>query len=262
MRVFLPVMVDVARAAGDLALEYLASPHRTEVQFKGQADLLCEADRAVEELIRERLLESFEDVAFEGEEGGRYGDRNAEFCWLVDPIDGTTNYLNDLPFTVSIALLDRNETIAGVVHNPVGDELFSAARGQGAFLNDRPIRVSDQTDPARYIIGTGLPLDQHRFSQGSYERLHRLREQVAAVRILGSCANTLAHVACGRLDGYLEGPTGYVDFAAGVLLVQEAGGVVTDFWGEADWETNLTTTVGSKTCQPFLVDHTRHAPRN
>lgn len=259
---YMTEMKAVARAAGTLTLEYFNGPELENVTFKGQADLLCEADGAVEDLIRSRLTKSFPNVAFDGEEGGLQGNPDAEFRWWVDPIDGTTNFLSGLHYTISMALRHNDRTVAGIVFDPLADELFSAVLGQGAHMNHNAIRVSDQTDPARFVVGTGLPLDAHPFSVGAFDRLHDLREEVAAIRILGSCANSLAHVACGRLDGYLEGPTGYVDFAAGLLLVQEAGGVVTDFWGGQDWLSNLTTTVGSSHCQPVLLRHSKTARRH
>ena len=258
---YLPILVEVAREAGQLAQKYSENLKNLEVTFKGQADLFCEADGAVEKLIREQFLKYDPKIAFEGEEYGKQGPQDAELTWFVDPIDGTTNFLNGLHFTISIALMRGDTTIAGVVYDPSADEMFAAEHSHGATMNGRPIIVRDQDDVARFVVGTGLPLDEHRYSAGAYDRLHQIREKVAAVRIMGSCAISLAHVACGRLDGYFEGPTGVLDFAAGLLLVREAGGVTTDFWGQQKFDDNETTTVGSPLCQQFLLKYTSLAPK-
>lgn len=257
----LPIIVEVAREAGALTLEYAQDLAKLEVTFKGQADLLCEADGAVEQLIRNRFLNYNSDIAFVGEEFGKQGPQGAELVWLVDPIDGTTNFLSGLHFTISIALMHEETVIAGVVFDPIADEMFAAAINAGATLNGQPIQVRKQNDAARFVVGTGLPLDEHSFSTDAYDRLHQIREEVAAIRIMGSCAISLAHVACGRLDGYFEGPTGLLDFAAGLLLVREAGGVTTDFWGQQMFNDNKTTTVGSPHCQQFLQKYTSLAPK-
>ena len=200
-------------------------------------------------------------IAFIGEEGGRHGPSDAELQWIVDPIDGTTNFLSGLPFAISIALARGTEVLAGAVYAPVSNEMFCAAQGGGATLNGAPITVRTEHNPARFVVGTGLPLDLHRHSKGSYDRLHQLREQVAAIRILGSCALSLVHVASGRLDGYFEGPTGMLDCAAGLVVLNEAGGVVSDFWGEQDHASNGTFVAGAAPCQAFLTAVTRTSGR-
>ncbi len=258
----LPLIVDTAREAGRLAMRHFHTADTMEVSFKGQADLLCAADEEVETLIQKRLLAAGGDIAFVGEETGRSGPENAALQWIVDPIDGTTNFLSGLPFAISIALARGTDVLAGAIYAPVSDEMYVAAKGQGATLNGARISVRNQPDPARFVVGTGLPLDHYPHSAGAYERLHKIREQVAAVRIIGSCALSLAHVACGRLDGYFEGPTGFLDSAAGLVLLEEAGGTVTDFWGEPEHARNITFVAGSAKCQRFLSEVTRDAERN
>ncbi len=257
---YLPLMIDVARHAGASALKHHGQIEKMAVSFKGQADLLCEADEAVEKIIFERLQMAYPEVAFCGEEGGARGPSEAELSWVVDPIDGTTNFLSGLSFTISIALVKGKTPRAGVIYAPLEDEMFSGAIGGGAFLNGKAIKVRSQSDPARFVVGTGLPLDHHAHSRGAYDRLHHIREKVAAVRIMGSCALSLANVACGRLDGYFEGPTGFLDCAAGLVILKEAGGVVTDFWGNGDYADNITFTSGTPECQAFLLKTTQAAP--
>ncbi|WP_299866689.1 inositol monophosphatase [uncultured Roseobacter sp.] len=258
---YLDLMVATARAAGVLAMEYFVKADTLDVQFKGQADLLCAADEEVETLIRQQLRSAHPEIAFWGEESGRSGPEGAALSWVVDPIDGTTNFLSGLPFTISIALARGDTPLAGVIYTPTMDEMFAAALGAGATLNAAPITVRHEVDPARFVVGTGLPLDQHAYSDGAYDRLFRLREMVSAVRIMGSCALSLAHVACGRLDGYFEGPTGFLDCAAGIVILREAGGVVTDFWGTEDFPLNITHTTGAPACHAALLNITRTAPR-
>ncbi|MHA3980735.1 inositol monophosphatase family protein [Halovulum sp. GXIMD14794] len=257
----LPLIVETAREAGRLAMRHFHTADTMEVAFKGQADLLCAADEEVEALIRNRLLAAGDDIAFLGEETGRSGPSDAALQWVVDPIDGTTNFLSGLPFAISIALARGTDVLAGAVYSPVNDEMFTAAKGRGAHLNGVPISIRNQPDPARFVVGTGLPLDQYAHSANAYERLHTIREQVAAIRILGSCALSLAHVACGRLDGYFEGPTGFLDCAAGLILLEEAGGTVTDFWGAPEHTSNVTFVAGAASCQSFLTSVTRTAER-
>ncbi|MCY4260611.1 MAG: inositol monophosphatase family protein [Rhodobacteraceae bacterium] len=258
---YLPLMINVAREAGKDALRHHKHIETMEVSFKGQADLLCEADEAVEAAIFKRLQGTHPNFAFQGEEGGARGFPDADLIWLVDPIDGTTNFLSGLPFAISIALVKEKMPLAGVIYSPLEDEMFSGAIDCGATLNGEPIRVRNQTDPARFVVGTGLPLDRHAYAQGAYRRLHRIHEKVAAVRMMGSCALSLASVASGRLDGYFEGPTGFLDCAAGLVILTEAGGIVTDFWGGDDYADTMTFTSGAPACQAFLLQTTMSAPR-
>ncbi|MFV0383847.1 inositol monophosphatase family protein [Paracoccus sp. (in: a-proteobacteria)] len=258
---YLPLMEQVAREAGARALRYFRQEGALRVSFKGQADLLCQADGEAEQLIFDALRAAHPEIAFFGEEYGTRGPEGAKLRWVVDPIDGTTNFISGLPFAISIALARGNEPLAGVIFEPTCNEMFSAAIGHGATLNGQPMGVRFESDPARFVVGTGLPLDDHAFSAGAYDRLHRIREEVAAVRIVGACALGFAYVAAGRLDGFFEGPTGFLDFAAGVVIVKEAGGVVTDFWGSGAFAENATSTIGAPACQRFLQSVTATAPR-
>ncbi len=258
----LPLMIDVAYEAGKDALRHREHVETMAVSFKGQADLVCDADESVEAIIFRRLQRAHPDLAFQGEEGGARGAADAELTWVVDPIDGTTNFLSGLSFTISIALVRDMMPLAGVIYSPLEDEMFSGAVDCGATLNGKPIKVRTQADPARFVVGTGLPLDHHAHAPGAYARLHHIREKVAAVRIMGSCALSLASVASGRLDGYFEGPTGFLDCAAGLVILTEAGGIVTDFWGGDGYADTMTVTSGTPACQAFLLQTTQSAPRD
>lgn len=258
----LDVMVDVAREAGALTLEHFRRFRDLEIGIKGPADFVSEADRQSELLIRERLLSRWPDWSFYGEEFPPVERGDVEHRWLVDPIDGTTNFINGMHYTISIALRRGNETVCGVLYNPPADEMFTSIKGQGAFMNGNRLKVSEQTDIGLFNIGTGLPTPGLSLYPGAYERLDAIRAPVGAVRIVGSAANSCAYVAMGRLTGYYE-ETGFVDTAAGILFVEEAGGIVTDWWGRGPevFERTGTLLVANKATHAFLLDKLKDVPR-
>lgn len=255
-------MTAVVHAAGALTLEHFTRFRDLEVGIKGPADFVSEADRAAELLIRERLLKAYPDWSVTGEEFPPEERDDDEYRWLVDPIDGTTNFLNGMDYTISIALRHRQGTVAGVLYNPVRDELFTAIRGQGAFLNSARLRVSDRIDVGLMAIGTGLPISSLHSFEGYYGRLERIRDRIGAIRIVGSSSNSCAHVACGRLTGYFE-ESGLVDWAVGVLLAEEAGGIVTDWWGRGPevYERTGVVIVANPATHAFLIEMLKDAPR-
>lgn len=254
-------MVAAARSAGELTLRHFRRFRDLEIGIKGPADFVSDADRESELLIREHLLRRYPDWSLTGEEFPPE-ERDGEYRWMVDPIDGTTNFINGMHYTISIALRHRGETVAGALYNPVADEMFTAIRGRGAFLNGERLQVSRQGETGLMAIGTGLPTPNLHSFEGYYARLERLRAPVGAVRIVGSSANSCAHVACGRLTGYFE-ESGLVDWAVGVLLVQEAGGIVTDWWGRGpeSYERTGMVIVANLATHAYLLEQLRDAPR-
>ena len=201
-----------------------------EVAYKGLIDLVTDADRASEELISGRVRAAFPDHGFLGEEGTR-GAKGAEFNWVVDPLDGTTNYAHAYPhFAVSIALERQNRAVLGVVHDPMRDELFVAERGGGATLNGAPIHVTTEGQLLRSLLATGFPYDPAKRTE-ALAVWDALMDACQGVRRDGAAALNLAWVACGRLDGFYERNLKPWDMAAGALIVEEAGGVVTDYAG-------------------------------
>ena len=201
-----------------------------EVAYKGLIDLVTDADRASEELISGRVRTTFPDHGFLGEEGTR-GAEGAEFNWVVDPLDGTTNYAHAYPhFAVSIALERRNRAVLGVVHDPMRDELFVAERGGGATLNGAPIHVAAEDQLLRSLLATGFPYDPNKRAE-ALAVWDALMDACQGVRRDGAAALNLAWVACGRLDGFYERNLKPWDMAAGALIVEEAGGIVTDYAG-------------------------------
>jgi len=235
--VWVPKASAIAREAGARLREFLAKGVETE--YKGDVDLVTVADRTSEKLIRERLGAAFPEHGVYGEEGTR--DRLAgEYRWYVDPLDGTTNFAHGIPhFCVSLGLEQRppglkpdedGTLIAAVLYDPMRDELFTAERGKGAWLNGRAIRVSRTQELAEALVATGFPSRKRHMSPNiHFYQEFTLRSH--GVRRAGSAALDLAYVACGRMDGFWEFNLNPWDTAAGVLLIEEAGGCVTDFSG-------------------------------
>ncbi len=254
-------MVAVAREAGALTLRHFARFRDLEIGIKGPADFVSDADRESEQLIRKYLFARYPDWSFTGEEFPPVDGTDREHRWLVDPIDGTTNFINGQHYTISIALRRGNATVCGALYNPVSDEMFTAVAGQGAWLNGERLTVSAQADVGLMIVGTGLPTPNLSLYPGSYQRLDAIRAPIGAVRIVGSAANSCAYVAMGRLTGYFE-ETGFVDTAAGILLVEEAGGIVTDWWGRGPehYEQTGCLIVANRATHAYLLDKLKDVP--
>lgn len=254
-------MIAVARQAGALTQSYFARFRDLEIGIKGPADFVSEADKESELLIRTFLFERYPDFSFTGEEFAPV-DNDNEHRWLVDPIDGTTNFINGMHYTISLALRRGNETVCGALYNPPADEMFTAIAGQGAFLNGEKLKVSEQADPGMFNIGTGMATPGMHTYPGFYQRLDAIRAPISSVRVVGSAANSCAYVAMGRLTGYFE-ETGFVDTAAGILFVQEAGGVVTDWWGRGPevYERTGTLIVANKATHAYLLEQLKDVPK-
>jgi myo-inositol-1(or 4)-monophosphatase len=225
---YLEAAVEIAREAGKILCQELDRP--LDISYKGDADIVTQADKRSERRIVERLTQYFPEHAIAAEEGTGH-DSTSEFRWHVDPLDGTTNYAHGYPcFCVSIGLAQRETMLAGVVFNPFYNELFAAARGQGATLNGKPIHVSKVASLATSLLCTGFPVHKRVASPNiHYYWDFTLRSH--GVRRDGSAALDLASVAAGRFEGFWEFGLNRWDTAAGVLLVEEAGGKVSDFDG-------------------------------
>lgn len=235
---FAGLAAHIAREAGSLVRDFYNRGVQTE--YKGDVDLVTEADRSSEKLIRERLQAAFPDHGIYGEEGTREGlDR--EYRWYVDPLDGTTNFAHRFPvFCVSMGLERRpkglapeedGELVAAVIFDPMRDELFLAEKGKGAYLNGKPIHVSDTPELAEALVATGFPSRKRHENPNMYF-YHEFTLRSHGVRRAGSAALDLAYTACGRFDAYWEFNLNPWDTAAGALLVMEAGGTVTTFKGD------------------------------
>lgn len=227
-------MSAIAREAGALIMQYFHQG--LKIEYKGDADLVTAADRASEALIRERISKQFPSHDVLGEEQG-LNDRGSEFRWYVDPLDGTTNFAHGYPvFSVSMAIEQRSNAggkrIAGVVYDPTRDELFAAELGKGAQLNGKPINVSKATKLRECLLATGFPSHKRHKNPNIYF-YHQITLRTHGVRRAGSAALDLCCVACGRFDGFWEFNLNPWDTAAGVLIVEEAGGKVSRFDGSA-----------------------------
>lgn len=210
---------------------------RLVIEEKGQNDFVTQIDRQVEEALVDHISTAFPDHAILGEEGGfSRGDENSEFQWVLDPLDGTTNFVRGIPhFAISIACKHKGKLEHGVVFDPVRQEEFTASRGKGAQLNGNRMRVSKRSELATAVLGTGIPYmaRQQEKIPAYMETLETLTSQCAGIRRMGAASLDLAYVAAGRFDGFWEIGLSEWDIAAGALLIQEAGGLVSDFDGGA-----------------------------
>ncbi|MBI3014895.1 MAG: inositol monophosphatase [Candidatus Tectomicrobia bacterium] len=221
---------EMALKAGKLLKEYWV--RGVEVEYKGEINLVTEADRASEALILSEIRRRFPDHSIVAEESAPK-QVPGEFCWYVDPLDGTTNFAHKLPyFSVSIGVRRGQEMVAGVIYDPILEELFCAARGEGATCNDRLIRVSPQKNLGESLLVTGFNYTIRQDSGQVFEHFRNFTMVAQGVRRVGSAALDLCYVACGRYEGFWERDLSPWDTAAGTLLVEEAGGRVTQFGGE------------------------------
>jgi myo-inositol-1(or 4)-monophosphatase len=224
----MPRASEIAREAGALLLPYFK--RRIGFEYKGDVDLVTEADRASEKLIVSRIKAQWPSHDIMGEEGTRH-DAGGEYKWYVDPLDGTTNFAHGFPvFCVSMGLEYKGELILGVIYDPTRDELFSAEKGSGAYLNGERMNVSKTKQLCESLVGTGFPSYKRHKNPNIYF-YHTITLRSHGARRAGSAALDLANVASGRLDGFWEFNLNPWDTAAGVVLVREAGGVVTRFDG-------------------------------
>jgi len=226
------VMDKAARKAAPRLRRDFNEVDALQVSKKGPADFVSNADRAAEKTIREILTHARPDWGLLMEEEGATEGNDHDHRWIVDPLDGTTNFLHGIPhFAISIAAEERGEIIAGLVYQPLTDESFWAEKGKGAWLQDRRLRVSARKDLAESVIATGIPFAGHGDGEQFKKVLAAVMPEVAGIRRFGAAALDLAWVAAGRYDGYWEAALQPWDVAAGILLVREAGGFVGDFRG-------------------------------
>ncbi|QRM56624.1 inositol monophosphatase family protein [Sinorhizobium sp. BG8] len=228
----LNVMVQAAFKAGKSLARDFGEVQNLQVSLKGPGDYVSQADRKAEKLIREELLKARPTYGFLGEESEEIKGTDGAHRWIVDPLDGTTNFLHGIPcFASSIALERNGEIVAAVILNPATDELFTAERGGGAFVNDRRLRVAMRKSLSDAVVGCGVP----HLGRGNHGKflieLRHVMGEVAGVRRQGAASLDLAYVAAGRFDGFWERDLAAWDISAGILLIREAGGFVTDLNG-------------------------------
>ena len=225
------IAVRAARAAGNIIVRNMDRIDRLTIATKRSNDFVSEVDHQAETAIIEVLKQSYPDHGIYAEESGLHDD-SSEYQWIIDPLDGTTNFLHGFPqFSVSIALKHRTRLEAAVIYDPVTQELFTAARGEGAQLNEKRIRVSGHTGLKGALLSTGFPYTDQSYLDTYLETMKALMAPAAGIRRPGSAALDMAWLAAGRTDGFWEFNLNAWDIAAGALIVREAGGIVTDFYG-------------------------------
>jgi myo-inositol-1(or 4)-monophosphatase len=259
----LNVMVQAALKAGRALKRDFGEVERLQVSLKGPANFVSSADRRAEEILQRELEKARPHYGFLGEEGGKREGSDSAHTWIVDPLDGTTNFLHGIPqFAIAIALQREDTILAGLVYNPVLDELFTAERGKGAFLNDRRLRVAARSRLSDAVVACGLP----HFGRGGLAEFRAefapVQERVAGIRRFGAAALDLAWLAAGRLDGYWERNLSPWDLAAGIALVREAGGFATDLDGGEDMLAKGNVIAGNESIHRELIGLLRQAHKS
>src|ERR1700751_3625824 len=248
------VMVKAARHAGRSLKRDLGEGENLQVSLKGPANFVCRADRRAEEMVYEDLAKARPGYGFIGEEGGTREGADKSHTWIVDPLDGTTNFLHGIPqFAISIGLEREGTIIAGVIYNPATDELYIAERGKGAFLNDKRIRVAVRRKLNECVVACGLPHIGRGDHALALKEMAALQEKIAGFRRFGAAALDMAFVAAGRLDGYWERNLQPWDMAAGQIMVREAGGIVSGIEGHDNALTTKNVVCGNEFVHAELV---------
>ena len=227
-----------ARNAGKILLQHYGKVDKSDIRKKSATDFLSFVDEKAEQSIIETIKNDFNDHAILAEESGADQVQN-DYRWIIDPLGGTKNYLNNIPvFAISIGVEYKQEMVAAIVYDPVHDELFSAERGSGAFLNGTRIHVSEKSTLAESFIATGFPFKNKHLLQDYLLVFQNIFDQCVGARRLGAAAIDLAYIACGKFEGFWEIGLNPWDMAAGALLIKEAGGKISDFWDKPYYMNN------------------------
>ncbi len=250
---FLKTAVSAARLAGDIIIKNLGHLSKEDIQTKQAFDFVTKVDRWSEAVIMQTIREKFPSHLFLSEETLKQED-TGDYRWIIDPLDGTTNYIHSYPmFSVSIALQYKSEVVLGVVFDPVRDELFHAVKGGGSFLNNKKIIVSGVASPDKSLIATGFPFRAKEMIDHYLRAFKEIFREVSDIRRAGSAAIDLAYIAAGRFEGFFELALSPWDIAAGSLLIKEAGGLITDFGGGEDYLSTGNIVAGNKSIQPEIL---------
>jgi len=258
----LNVMIGAARKTARTLKRDFGEVEKLQVSMKGPANFVSSADKRAEETLYQELNKARPNYGFLGEEGGQRDGSDKTHTWIVDPLDGTTNFLHGIPqFAISIGLQRENTIVAGVVYNPVTEELFAAERGKGAFLNEQRIRVASRRSLNQAVVACGLPHIGRGDHALNRREMDLIQNSVAGLRRFGSAALDLAYIAAGRFDIYWERDLSPWDTAAGILLVREAGGFVTDANGGDDMFGKGHIVAGNEILQAELVKLLKQAAK-
>jgi myo-inositol-1(or 4)-monophosphatase len=250
----LNVMVAAARKAARPLSRDFNELENLQISMKGPADFVTSADKRTESILIEELSRTRPGYGFLGEEGGGVEGKDKTHRFIIDPIDGTTNFMHGMPhFAISIALEREGQLVSGVVYNPITDDLFTAEKGHGAYLNNKRLRVAGRKELAPAVIATGLPFMGKDGHARATAEMNAVMNVTAGIRRFGAASLDLAWVAAGRFDGFWERGLQAWDIAAGLVLVREAGGVVTDMTGGADMLANGTVLTANEQLHPQLL---------
>jgi myo-inositol-1(or 4)-monophosphatase len=251
----LNVMVQAALKAGKSLSRDFGEVQNLQVSLKGPGDYVSQADRKAEKIVKDELLKARPTYGFLGEESEEIKGTDGSHRWIVDPLDGTTNFLHGIPmFATSIGLERNGEIVAGVIYNPASDELFTTEKGGGAFVNDRRLRVSGRKNLSDSVIGCGLPHLGRTMHGRFLVQLRHVMGEVAGARSFGAASLDLAYVAAGRIDGFWEEGLQPWDMAAGILLIREAGGFTSDLSSGSDMFGSGTIVAGNEHIHKALLD--------
>jgi myo-inositol-1(or 4)-monophosphatase len=249
------VMVAAAHKAGRALVRDFGEVEQLQVSVKGPGDFVSNADMKAERIIKAELKKARPDWGFLMEESGADAGRDARYRWIVDPLDGTTNFLHGIPhFAISIGLERDGEIVAGVILNPVTDELYWAEKGQGAFMNDRRLRVSGRRELSQSLFATGIPFKGRPGHAAFLRQAAKVMAVSSGIRRMGVASLDLAFTAAGKFDGFWESGLHPWDVAAGVILVREAGGLVTDLKGGGEPVHARTIAAANPTLHRTLLD--------
>ena len=244
----------IIRDAGQMSAEYFQKGVTFTVK-SNLSDLVTEADVAVNSFLIEKIQERYPDHKITSEEEDEKGPGDADYEWIIDPIDGTANFIHGIPhFAISIAAREKGKLAVGLIYDPIRREMFTAAKGEGAKLNDRKIRISQQKTLEGAIIGTGFPFKKHSVLPEYLKQFESIFTQTAGIRRAGAASLDLAYVAAGRLDGFWELDLKPWDIAAGALLIREAGGMITDQHGTDDYLKSGSVVAGNVKMLKVLLE--------
>jgi len=247
-------VIELAKETGKFFLEEINNVRSTDIEVKGLHDFVSYVDKTAEARIVQRLAEILPEAGFITEEQTAT-HRGEKYNWIVDPLDGTTNFLHHIPlFSVSIGLMENNEMVCGVIYEPNLDECFYAWKGGGAYLNGKQIRVSDQHEMKNALLATGFPYNDFGKLEGYIDLFTYFARNTSGLRRLGSAAVDLAYTACGRVEGFYEYGLHAWDVAAGIVIVKEAGGTITDLRGGDDYIFGAELLASNTVLHPLLLE--------